>query len=401
MSRAGWSSTCLLLVAFLGVASRGVADRNTAHSHHARGMELYKAGDYQRALQEFQAAYEADPNPSLLYNVAETQRQLHQDREALVSYERYLASGPHPRRKEEAQERIEELKRRLTPPPEPAPLAEGNRNEIPRPLVTDDDGITAPVELLPPDEMDPYGSGGSARFISLPAGVTRIDLAPPDFGYMYSGFLNGRRGLVLDHVYFDEVTTDDFGTIALPESVAETLAVFAPGVAHGITSALEVGAVLPIGLSPETDVLDPQLYARYALLPMVALQATLAVPTYSEGAVAGIGVPLLVTLPGHHQIAGGLEVEVFLDGGPLTLLDIPVAVDFAVSDMVFIGMHTGVEIFELEDVDVRLGLQARLRLSGMAELVTGFRFRSFATTSGLGPIDLHNWSLALGATLYL
>jgi Tetratricopeptide repeat/PEGA domain len=62
-------------------------------AHFARGVELFREGDYRSALIEFRRAYEIAPNYRILYNLGKTELELLDYAGALQSFERYLADG--------------------------------------------------------------------------------------------------------------------------------------------------------------------------------------------------------------------------------------------------------------------------------------------------------------------
>lgn len=81
----------LLGAAFLaGDAAAEQADREVARVHFERGVALYEAGSYQEALDEFQAAYEAQPHPAVLVNIANCYARTNRPVRALDAFERYL-----------------------------------------------------------------------------------------------------------------------------------------------------------------------------------------------------------------------------------------------------------------------------------------------------------------------
>jgi hypothetical protein len=64
-----------------------------ARTHFQRGLGHVKTGELERALQEFEAAYAAQPHFSVLYNIAQAQLALGKPVEAVPTLERYLAEG--------------------------------------------------------------------------------------------------------------------------------------------------------------------------------------------------------------------------------------------------------------------------------------------------------------------
>jgi hypothetical protein len=75
------------------VAQPNEAEREVAHRHYERGLELARAGEYQKALDEFQAAYEKSPHFAVLYNIGQAYIGLKKPAQALSALERYLAEG--------------------------------------------------------------------------------------------------------------------------------------------------------------------------------------------------------------------------------------------------------------------------------------------------------------------
>lgn len=93
MKRLSWLVPVVL--ASLMVCGSASADdarrREEARSRFDRAIALADVGDLDRALAEFQRAYELLPNPRVLLNIAETQASLGRAPEAVTSIERLLA----------------------------------------------------------------------------------------------------------------------------------------------------------------------------------------------------------------------------------------------------------------------------------------------------------------------
>jgi tetratricopeptide (TPR) repeat protein len=66
------------------------AEREVAHRHYEHGLELARAGEYQKALDEFLAAYERSPHFAVLYNIGQAYIGLEKPAQALSALERYL-----------------------------------------------------------------------------------------------------------------------------------------------------------------------------------------------------------------------------------------------------------------------------------------------------------------------
>lgn len=116
-----------------------------ARTHFASGVAAFDTGRYEVALDEFHAAYELSHRPELLYNVGLCQDRLRQDREALASFEAFLAARPDTSHRAEVEPRITALR---------AALARHERDEqaraataspvAPTPVVHHDDVAASP-----------------------------------------------------------------------------------------------------------------------------------------------------------------------------------------------------------------------------------------------------------------
>jgi len=120
-----WVAFMLALVAPAGRAVAGDDDRvETARRHSRAGEEAYRAGDYARALTEFEAGYALSPRPEFLLNFAQTYRRLERRSEAIVQCERFLAASPTSPLAPEARRLLETLREeRARLGDRPAPVA--------------------------------------------------------------------------------------------------------------------------------------------------------------------------------------------------------------------------------------------------------------------------------------
>jgi tetratricopeptide (TPR) repeat protein len=94
-------------------------DTEVARRHFQAGRVFYDQAEYDRALDEFQAARRVRPHPALDFNIARCLDRLERWQEAIAAYRRYLASQPPDA--EEMRTRIGQLEERLknAPPPQP------------------------------------------------------------------------------------------------------------------------------------------------------------------------------------------------------------------------------------------------------------------------------------------
>jgi tetratricopeptide (TPR) repeat protein len=127
------SRATLALLAVLTIAPRASADpRSEARPHIERASSLHAAGKYAEALKALTLAYALDPQPQLLYAIAQVHVKLGDCEGATTFYQRFLATNPEARQASVARqaiarctlqapppERTVELK--PAPPPSPAP----------------------------------------------------------------------------------------------------------------------------------------------------------------------------------------------------------------------------------------------------------------------------------------
>lgn len=86
-------------------------DRGKAASSFRQGQAYFQRGDYERAIAEYQTAFELSKEPSLIFNIGLCHTRANRPEQALASYKRYLELAPEGDVADEAREEIA----RLTP----------------------------------------------------------------------------------------------------------------------------------------------------------------------------------------------------------------------------------------------------------------------------------------------
>ena len=99
-------------------AAHAVDDRVDERSEEARlhsveGDSQYKLKRWVSALQEYEQAYLAKPDPSFLVSIGECHRQLDDLAQAIRFYRRYLSDAPGGRYRELAEKRVAQLEKKL------------------------------------------------------------------------------------------------------------------------------------------------------------------------------------------------------------------------------------------------------------------------------------------------
>jgi tetratricopeptide (TPR) repeat protein len=127
-----------------------------ARETYARGKAAYQQGEYAEALQHFEDAYRQSRAPALLFNMAQAHRLSGPEhcQQALDLYRRYLVEDPRASNREEAAERVGEMRAcvdRASAEPEPVaapalPPAEAGTNDEP---------VARPKPATPPPAVKP------------------------------------------------------------------------------------------------------------------------------------------------------------------------------------------------------------------------------------------------------
>jgi len=139
--------TILLLFAFSmeGRAESPSQPPAEAKRHADACVKAYDLAEYQRAVDECKAAYEAFPAPLLLYSLGQAYRKLGDTRKALEFYRKYLAKAPNGSQHKAAEDQIRQLapiveaaeRNRIAPPDGPGTEPSGEpRTRISQPPET-------------------------------------------------------------------------------------------------------------------------------------------------------------------------------------------------------------------------------------------------------------------------
>jgi len=141
--------TLLLLIA---LASPAFADG--AADHIAAGKRAFTEQRYAEAAAEFRAAYDLQPDPKLLYSIAQAQRLAGDCAGAIASYEAFIATKTDAKLSDFSKENIARCKEQLAkepPPPAPPPVEKPIEPATPLPPVEKPiaPAMPAPVEQPP------------------------------------------------------------------------------------------------------------------------------------------------------------------------------------------------------------------------------------------------------------
>src|SRR5688500_10971905 len=84
----------VLIVTLLLIATARAAGPEEAKAHYKKGLALYALEKFGEAALEYEAAFEIEPDPALLYNAAQGHRMAGNKQRALALYQNYLLLFP-------------------------------------------------------------------------------------------------------------------------------------------------------------------------------------------------------------------------------------------------------------------------------------------------------------------
>ena len=102
-------ATLVVVVAFTASASAEPSAEEHSAELAAAGSVAYNLGDFDRAVELFKEAYKARSDSYLLFNIAQSHRQLGDCRDALFFYRRFLSETADEANRKTVEERIDDL----------------------------------------------------------------------------------------------------------------------------------------------------------------------------------------------------------------------------------------------------------------------------------------------------
>lgn len=122
--------------------------KQAAKAHMNRATRAHKAGKFDVALTELQAAYAIDPQTKLLFAIAQVQQKLDRCDEAIPSYEKFLTSVADKQKRAVVEQAIDACKAKLAAAPAPpAEAAQPDGTSVFR--------DSKPAEQPPPPPSEP------------------------------------------------------------------------------------------------------------------------------------------------------------------------------------------------------------------------------------------------------
>lgn len=201
----------LAVVAGVAAASPARAQSDgdeRARLHFESGRSYFEEGAYERALVEFERAYELSPRTAMLFNLGTTYERLARYGEAADAFERYANESPDLPNRATLLRRVENLRRRAAaqeanePDPGPDPDVETETE------AETQTGSTS-TSTAPPSETTSSGGGGGAGLIiggAVGLGVAGVGLV---MTAIFGGLTLAEQSSVEDGCYATGPCTDD------------------------------------------------------------------------------------------------------------------------------------------------------------------------------------------------
>jgi tetratricopeptide (TPR) repeat protein len=151
---------------------RGRSTEKAARKHYERGRAHHERREYELALREYERAYDLEPTPALLFNIAQVYLLSGNPEKALEHYHQYVVLEPEGEVSDLARQRIAEIERELgQAAPEGLEAPEG-AGEAP---AKDEPAASPPEVIERPVERAPQAPGSPGRGMRV-AGLATVGL---------------------------------------------------------------------------------------------------------------------------------------------------------------------------------------------------------------------------------
>jgi tetratricopeptide (TPR) repeat protein len=168
----------VVLMVLVSAAARGQssdsAARQAAREHYQKGSVAYELGHYDTAITEYEAAYRAFNEPTLLYNLGQAHRLARHLTEALHFYKMYLIKVPDAPNRADVEARIDALQTAIAQAPAaPSPPVAATPQPVSPPPVQE--ASQAAVEPAPV-ATSTTDHGRSLKIAGLVVGIAGLGL---------------------------------------------------------------------------------------------------------------------------------------------------------------------------------------------------------------------------------
>lgn len=186
----------LVVVVAIALAARAAASAEPpnptaeqARKHFEEGTKAFNLGEFQRAVTEYKAAYNAKPDPVFLYNIAQSYRLANDLTNALFFYRSFLRNAADAPNRREVEARIRTLEQQLaqqhavTQAPPNTPIGPGSTASTPPSRAAPEPAVAAAppasVEKPLPSAPPPAVVEKPAPTVPQPAEAAKAAAEPP------------------------------------------------------------------------------------------------------------------------------------------------------------------------------------------------------------------------------
>jgi tetratricopeptide (TPR) repeat protein len=191
-----WALIGALATAPVGHATADDDLAAQASAYYDEGVTAFRAGEFEAAAERFQLAYNLDPSPELLYNLARAHEEAGNNSAAVLHFRSYLARYPDSEDSDDVRRRMADLAVRMaeeTKPPEEAPAPP--EEEPPPP----EEEPPPPKEAPPPSKEAPPPEAAEKRYRLIGSALVALatDLSADDGSLADSGANGVQRSVSL------------------------------------------------------------------------------------------------------------------------------------------------------------------------------------------------------------
>jgi hypothetical protein len=137
-------------------AAAHAEDSQRAREFFQQGTTYFNLGDFDKAIEAFQEAYKAKPDPLVLYNIGQAYRLKGDPAKAIFFYRGYLRNSPKAQNRAEIEAKIAALQKEVSEPKAPPPTAPAPVTPAPvAPAPVAPSPTPAPVAPSPPPPPGP------------------------------------------------------------------------------------------------------------------------------------------------------------------------------------------------------------------------------------------------------
>jgi hypothetical protein len=311
----------LAVVLVVGLLGRALAappvDENAKKAREAftDGTTYFNLGQWERAIESWQAGYKHKPDPIFLYNIAQAYRLAENHEKAVFFYKSYLRNSPKAPNRQEVQDKIDQLQKLLD-------QKRAAREAAPEGALSPGEKPAAPTPQ-PPPQAQPQTTGATAEVVReapRPMKPRRADLSVQggvDFWALGAGGFTTAAGVALSGGY--DVWQNDRLALRVGAKVGYSYLSDTHSTDHFISLLADpmlrirlwrerlyafvevgVGALIVAGLSNGSTMLVPRAlpsgsFAAFELRPALGLEYRI-VPAF-----ALFLTPTLIYSPSPHQ----------------------------------------------------------------------------------------------------